>query len=169
MATEALKEPKASKKPSKFLKMLLLAVLVIGISIAGTFLLLKQFGASMFGGSQAAAPAAVQPPPVPKPIFLKLDAFTVTLNDPRSNRILYAEISVRVNDEESSHELQTYMPVVRSRLLAEFAKYDSATLQTPEGRAQLTQNLINALKAPYDPRLKAPSVSSVLFTAFVVQ
>lgn len=169
MASVAPKPPEASKKPSKFLKMLLLAILVIGIGIGGTFLLLKQFGATMLTGTQTTARAAAQPPPVPKPIFLKLDPFTVTLADPRTNRILYAEISVRLDDEVSRSELQTYMPVVRSRLLAEFAKYDSATLQTPEGRAQLTQNLINALKTPYDPRLKTPIVSSVLFTAFVVQ
>ncbi|HWK59886.1 MAG TPA: flagellar basal body-associated FliL family protein [Eoetvoesiella sp.] len=158
----------APKKSSKFLKILLLAVLVIGISIAGTFILLKQFGGPLFASAQTAQ-VPEKPAPVPKPIFLPLEPFTVTLNEPQSSRILYTEISLRVLNDESSQQLQTYMPEVRSRVLAELAKFNSTALQTPEGRAQLTQNLINALQAPYDARLTAPSISSVLFTAFVIQ
>lgn len=158
-----------SKKSSKLIKILLLVILIIGISIASTFFLLKQFGASLVGDVQPALAAEQQEPVVPKPIFLPLDAFTVTLNEPRSNRILYAEISLRVLNDASRQQLQTYMPEVRSRVLAELARYDAASLQSTEGRSQLTHNLLAALKLPYDTQLTAPAISSVLFTAFVVQ
>lgn len=158
-----------SKKPSKLVKTLLFIVLIVGISLASTFFLLKQFGASFFGGVQPAVAAQPQEPIVAKPIFLPLDAFTVTLNEPRSSRILYAEISLRVLNDASRQQLQSYMPEVRSRVLAELARYDAASLQSTEGRSQLTHNLLAALRIPYDTQLNAPAISSVLFTAFVVQ
>lgn len=159
-----------SKKSLKLVKSLSLIVLVVGISIASTFFLLKQFGASLFGGAQQAVAAEKHDPPVAlKPIFLPLDAFTVTLNEPRSSRILYTEISLRVLNDDTRQQLLSYMPEVRSRVLAELARYDATSLQSTEGRSQLTQNLLAALRIPYDTQLTAPAISSVLFTAFVVQ
>lgn len=159
-----------SKQSSKLVKTVLLIVLIVGLSIASTFFLLKQFGPSLFGVAQPAmAVQQEKPPEVPKPIFLPLESFTVTLNEPRANRILYTEISLRVLDDSSRQQIQTYMPEVRSRVLAEIARHDSISLQSTEGRTQLTQNLLAALKVPYDSQLASPAISSVLFTAFVVQ
>jgi len=157
-----------AKNTSKLIKTILLIVLIIGISIASTFFLLKQFGPSLLGAQPALA-IEPQAPVVPKPIFLALEPFTVTLNEPRANRILYAEISLRVMDDTARQQLQSYMPEVRSRVLAEMARYDAISLQSTEGRSQLTHNVLAALKAPYDSQLAAPAISSVLFTAFVVQ
>jgi len=159
----------SSKNTLNFIKLLLLVLLIIVAAIGGTFFLLKQYGGMLLGAApQATQPAPVEPPVVAKPIFVALEPFTVTVNE-GVTRVLYAEISVRVLDSASSDQIRTYMPEVRNRILSELTKQRGASVQTSEGRSQLAQDIAAALRLPYDPQLPAAKISSVLFTAFVVQ
>jgi len=107
-------------------------------------------------------------PVVAAPIFLALDPFTVTLRSERSSQILYAEITLRLNDSESNSALTQYMPEVRNRVLSELAQYTASELQTTEGRTALAERLKEILSAPLHPHYAA-GISNVLFTAFVIQ
>ena len=114
-------------------------------------------------------PPASLPAPLPGPIFVALEPFTVTLRNENITRILYVAITLRVADEDSRHLLGTYMPEVRNRVLLELSMQSPVAVQTPEGRTQLATNLAKVLEAPYVPQPRGPSISNVLFTAFVVQ
>jgi len=112
----------------------------------------------------------VTPTDIPAPVFLELQPFTATLHDAQGRRrVLYVAITLRVDDENARGLFMDYMPEVRDRVLRELAQQDPVVVQTPKGRTQLAEALINALEASYTPYLPAPRVHGVLFTAFVVQ
>ncbi|HEY9459754.1 MAG TPA: flagellar basal body-associated FliL family protein [Paralcaligenes sp.] len=113
--------------------------------------------------------AAKSPSSVPAPIFVELEPFTVTLDGESGSRILYAAITLRVEDDASRKLLASYMPEVRDRVLLLLSEQDAAVVQKPKIRQQLAQELIKALEAVYKPQPKQPKITSVLFTAFVVQ
>lgn len=158
-----------SKGLGKILLGLVLLVLVIGASIAGTFFFLQKSG--VMGSAMAEAPTEVQQPqvPLPAPIFAALEPFTVTLRDERTTRVLYLAITLRLVDENSRNMVTEYMPEVRDRVLRLLSVQNPAFIQTPDGREKLVHDLTDLLQRPYLPQPRGPEISSVLFTAFVVQ
>lgn len=147
------------------LKALLSLALVAVLSIGATL---------YFSGRLHFTEASAEPHPpaakaLPTPIFVPLEPFTVTLHDQNASGILYVAITLRVTDESSRHLLGVYMPEVRNRVLLELSTQSPTTVQTPDGRTRLATALAQVLRAPYPPEPEGPKISSVLFTAFVVQ
>lgn len=106
---------------------------------------------------------------VEKPIFTALDPFTVTLLDGGRSRILHVAITLRVDDEASVKLIKEYMPVVRDRALKVLSEQNPNYIQTPDGREQLVHSLQQVLNSSYDGHKNEARISSVLFTAFVIQ
>lgn len=164
---------KESSKMFKWILLLLLAVLLIVGAVVGTLYAMNNtsLGQVFAGNGQdgsAGAPTAPSEPPA-APIFLELEPFTVTLKGELRNSILYTGITLRVADEASRAQLQSYMPEVRDRVLRLLYTQDAERVQTPEGRTALAENLLQALRQPYAPQPVPPNISNVLFTSFVVQ
>lgn len=177
------------RKPSKvkrFLRAVLLILILVAASVGATLYYTWPAGSALFGflppqdTAEEPAPAeqavaekvAPEPPaaPLEKPLFLKLDPFTVTLNDGGNrSRIMHVAITLQITNEASGTLLYEYMPVVRDRVLKILSEQHPAHVQTPEGREQLVDSLTNALRASYDQSLTKPQISNVLFTAFVIQ
>jgi len=149
-------------------KVLLAVVLAALVAIASTAATLYFSGRLQpaGAGTEAAKPTAAA---LPTPIFVPLEPFTVTLRNQNSRGILYVAVTLRVADEVSRHLLGVYMPEVRNRVLLELSTQDPLTVQTPDGRTRLAADLARVLRAPYPPQPQGPKISSVLFTAFVVQ
>ena len=153
----------------KLLKLALLVIAIMAVTLGSTFYFLKTSGILNGGQPTEAAPVVEKPAPPAKPIFLKLDPFTVTLRDNNTTRILYVEITLRVDDDKSREYLSEYMPEVRNRVISELSKKTPAYLQTNEGREELAANIVKSLTEPYQPNPERPRLSNVLFTAFVIQ
>lgn len=151
----------------KTIKTSLMVLLVAAASIGGTLFYSSRSG--LFAAHAVEAPAKQPPAPIPGPIYVPLDPFTVTLQGNGDRRILYTAITLRVTTEESSKLLTSYMPEVRNRVLLTLSEQNPETVQTPEGRTALAKALIKTLEAPYVPQPSGPKISNVLFTAFVVQ
>src|SRR5690606_27455505 len=107
--------------------------------------------------------------PLAKPIFTPLEPFTVTLRTEHGTRILYMAITLRMADETSRRLIVEFMPEVRDRILRKLAEQNAEQIQTPEGRARLVSLLSSELEQPYHPEPQGPRLTSVLFTAFVIQ
>ncbi|TGV06794.1 flagellar protein FliL [Alcaligenaceae bacterium 429] len=167
---------------SRFLKNLLIVLLIIAASVGATlYYSWQQGGITFFAAPNANAteqatedeekpatkPAA--PAVAPKPIFTSLEPFTVTLNDGQRSRILYTALTLRVEDEETRLLLGEFMPVVRDRVLKTLSAQNPFHVQTPQGREELVNALTMVLNAPYEPSSVKPRIANVLFTAFVVQ
>ncbi|HLU18554.1 MAG TPA: flagellar basal body-associated FliL family protein [Pusillimonas sp.] len=108
-------------------------------------------------------------PAVGGPIYLALEPFTVTLQGERNSQIFYTELTLRLDETRSHTILVQYMPEVRNRVLAELAQHSASDLKSIQGRDALVERLKTILAAPYPPQMSVPSISSVLFTAFVIQ
>tara|TARA_R100001143_G_scaffold21141_1_gene22385 strand:- start:2923 stop:3384 length:462 start_codon:yes stop_codon:yes gene_type:complete len=152
----------------KLLKLSLLVVAITAVTLGSTFYYLSATG--VLGASEAQAQNTLETAPPIKPIFLPLEPFTVTLRDNDSlNRILYVEITLRTGDEASKLHLEEYMPEVRNRIITALSSYSPSFLQTNDGRATLAREIQASLQEPYEPDPTKAKLSSVLFTAFVIQ
>lgn len=153
----------------RLLKLTLLLVVIIGASIGGTVFFLSRQGALLAQivdfDAKAAAPAAE----ISEPIFAKLEPFTVTLDGEYRNHILYVAITLRLADRPSRKIIDGYMPEVRDRILKVLASQENTQIQTAKGREALVNALKASLQAPFAPQPSGPHITSVLFTAFVIQ
>ncbi|WP_322994698.1 flagellar basal body-associated FliL family protein [Castellaniella sp.] len=154
----------------RLLKFILLLIVIIGATVAGTMLFLNRTSASTPDvQATPAVEAPVAPPVIQAPIFAELEPFTVTLYGELRNRILYTAITLRLGDEASRKQIQDYMPEVRDRILKVLSAQQLAQIQTPQGRDALSSALKTDLSRSFAAQLPGPSVEDVLFTAFVVQ
>lgn len=153
----------------RFLNTILLVLILVAVCTGGALLYFGKIALPSTVQASDVDKEAAAPPKPPTPIFLALDPFTVTLSDPQLPQILYLEITVRIADQDARTYLLEYMPEVRNRILTELSRYSAARVQDTEGRLALADGLRKAISNPYPPRLAGPEVTSVLFTAFVVQ
>ncbi|KGD92943.1 flagellar basal body protein FliL [Achromobacter sp. RTa] len=124
-------------------------------------------------GPQAMPATFVAPPAgpiaVPSPIFVPLEPFTVTLQNPDTERIMHVGLTLRVNDEQTRTRLEKYMPEVRSRILMVLSSQSPIGVQTQQGKTDMVNAIKQAVNRPFSPLPDGQYVTDVLFTAFVVQ
>lgn len=124
-------------------------------------------------GPQATPTTFVAPPTaplaVPAPIFVPIEAFTVTLQNPETERIMHVGLTLRVSDEQTRTRLEKYMPEVRSRILMVLSSQSPTGVQTQQGKNDMVAAIKTAVNRPFSPLPDGQYVTDVLFTAFVVQ
>lgn len=147
----------------RFLNTILLVLILLVVGGGAAYYYLNNNGQIALPAQETAQPV------VAAPIFLTLEPFTVTLQGDRNSQILYTEITLRLEDTRSHTQLLQYMPEVRNRVLGELAQHSASNLQTNGGRGEMAHNLKTVLTAPYHLQMASPAISSVLFTAFVIQ
>ena len=177
--------PRRKRKPSKlkrFFQILLLVLVIVAASVGATLYYTWPAGASLLSllpkpEAAIAEVVAVEeivseqptPPPV-KPIFVRLEPFTVTISEGNNRtRVLHVAITLSVANNRSSSLLGEYMPMVRDRVLKILSEQHPHYIQTPEGREQLVASLNHSLSQSYDVQSVGPDITHVLFTAFVIQ
>ena len=114
------------------------------------------------------APSAA-PIAVPAPIFVPIEAFTVTLQNADTERIMHVGLTLRVSDEQTRTRLEKYMPEVRSRILMVLSSQSPTAVQTQQGKNDMVTAIKQAVNRPFSPLPDGQYVTDVLFTAFVVQ
>lgn len=106
----------------------------------------------------------------PAPIFLPLDAFTVTLRNDDMERLLHVAVTLKMGNERSRVRLHQYLPELRSRFLLILTEQSPDDVQTQAGKQRLAQQLRDAANEPFDNSVTGgQQVADILFTAFVVQ
>ncbi|CAB3744606.1 flagellar basal body-associated protein FliL [Achromobacter denitrificans] len=130
--------------------------------------------AGQAGQGPQATPATFVTPPagpiaVPAPIFVPLEPFTVTLQNPDTERIMHVGLTLRVSDEQTRTRLEKYMPEVRSRILMVLSSQSPIGVQTQQGKTDMANAIKQAVNRPFSPLPDGQYVTDVLFTAFVVQ
>ena len=124
-------------------------------------------------GPQATPTTFVAPPAnpvaVPAPIFVPIEPFTVTLQNPDTERIMHVGLTLRVSDEQTRTRLEKYMPEVRSRILMVLSSQSPTGVQTQQGKTDMANAIKQAVNRPFSPLPDGQYVTDVLYTAFVVQ
>jgi flagellar FliL protein len=116
------------------------------------------------GASQAEAPAKKGHGAEPGTIT-DLDPFIVNLADTPEIRYLKLNVKLELDRAEAAEEVKTRTPQIRDSVLVLLTSKDSATIRTPQGKAQLRDEITQRING----LLPKPGVRSAYFTEFVIQ
>lgn len=142
------------------------------IIIAGVLLLGGGGGAAWFFTHQKAdhkTEAVKHEEPAKAPVFLTLDTFTVNLQPDPDEKFLQVDISLQVASAETAEAIKVHMPAVKNRLLMLLTSKSASEISTPEGKQELSKEIVTEVKRPFMPDGKPQEVLDVFFTSFVVQ
>lgn len=152
-----------TSRKTPWLLILLLALVVVAGSCAGTYFYISQY---------ASEPQKIEPveqkPQAPR--LVTIAPMTVNLVNERDEpSLLYVGFALEVADDATQTLLQRYMPQVRSQLLTLLSGQNTTQVITPQGKAALAARILETLKQPLAPQQPEPSVLRVLYTDFIVQ
>ena len=161
-ASQAGKGKDAAKEGKKKSPIILILLVVIVLLAAGGG------GAAFYFYKQAQHPAA---PVIPPPVFFALDPFTVNLasDDSDDSHYLHIGLTLKLPDPEAEHQLTTYLPEIRSRIILLLSSHKAADLATTEGKNSLAKDLRATIDQPFARDGKSVKIDSVLLTDFVIQ
>ncbi|MGI4856686.1 MAG: flagellar basal body-associated protein FliL [Janthinobacterium lividum] len=160
-AKGAGKAEKAEGKKSPLLLILLVVIIV----------LLLGGGGAAFYFFKSASHAASAPAKAVPPVFFPLDAFTVNLaaDDGGDTHYLHLGLTLKVEDEEATKNLTTYLPEIRSRILLLLSSKHAEDLSTVAGKNKLSDEIMKTVEQPFVKDGSHAKVNGVLFTDFVIQ
>ena len=165
-AKKASKEDDATgeAKPKKKLTLIIAIVALLLVGALGG-------GAAWYflGNKPAGGEAEVKPEPPKPPVFSALDPFVVNLQPEMGEQYLQVAMTLQVAEQLQADQIKLYMPMIRSRLLVLLSSKQASALMSPDGKAKLAEEIIATLNEPFAPSGPPLGVSSVFFTAFVIQ
>ena len=151
-------------------------VVVVGGNIALTVFLLgdRDSGAAVVAEGEAAEPGEgaaedAGPTVIEEPIYVRIDAFTVTFDEPNSARFLQIEAYVVVDEDEDERLIERHMPALRSALVMLFASQTSEGLSSASGKERLRSDALEVVRETFRSRVGQALAEDFLFTKFVMQ
>ncbi len=164
MAKGPEKETEEGGGGKKKLIIIIVAVLVILIGGgAGAYFFFMSGGDEKISPEEEKAMAAELANQVGP--MVNIDSFIVNILDDEESRYLKAAITVEVDSEETSMELNSRMPQVKDAILLLIGNKTFNELSDLQGKIQLRAELINRLNSI----LTKGKVKRIYFTDFVVQ
>jgi flagellar FliL protein len=179
-AEEKLAVPVASGVPLKLVIMIVVGTLVLGLG--GAFVLFRMTGSHTgTEGSKAEAAAHGDGPAVAEGsdkaaghaaghaaapgIIADMEPFIVNLADAPEIRYLKLTVKLDLDRAAAVEEVKQRTPQIRDSILVLLTSKDSATIRTPQGKAQLRDEITQRVNG----LLPKPAVRSAYFTEFVIQ
>lgn len=157
-AAAANAEAPASSKKMQYLVIALALIIVLGGAAVWYFLIYAK---------PAVEETSVRP--VPPPVFMPLDTFTVNLQTDGGDQFLQVALTLQVADQAQIDQFKLYMPEVRNRLLLLLSSKRADAILTVEGKRALAEEIVTSLQKPFAPQGQAQAISRVFFTSFVIQ
>ena len=154
-------------KKGKFKTILLLViilVLAIGLSVAGTLWFLTRGGE----GNPAAPAAAEEEAFVPASYLVMERPLVTTVRHPGRQRYIQVYLAFESEQADARAAAEKHRPLVRNRLISELGQQEFMVLQTPEGRQGLPDQLLAAVNETLAAEGE-PTLDRVLLRNFVVQ
>lgn len=143
------------------------ALLLVVVSIAGTFLLLKHTGTgqSLFQTEPAQAPSVSK-----KPLFKPLDKFVISIDGENTRHYLMLEMTLVTHTQSQMDSYDEYMPIIRNSLVQYFSQLNEAQLGEELHHVEHLQvTLQERLKSTLQNYGFQAALDEVLITKFVVQ
>ena len=154
-------------KVKKILLIVLGLLLVVGLSVAGTWFFLGQ-GVGKSDSAENAENATEQDKQAA--IYEELDpAFVVNFTQNGRPRYMQVSVALMVRDQAALDALKVHMPVLRNNLVMLFSSQDFSSLMTPIGKELLRQQATSSVQALAQKETGKLVVERVLFTNFVLQ
>ena len=98
-------------------------------------------------------------------ILYPLDGFTVNLKSDSGRRYLKATISLELNGEELSIELDNKSPVVRDRIIRILSSKTLEEISSKKGKAKVSSQIMDTLNS----MIADGEIRGIYFTEFVIQ
>ena len=98
-------------------------------------------------------------------ILYPLDGFTVNLKSDSGSRYLKATISLELNGEELSIELDKKSPVIRDRIIRILTSKTLEEISSKKGKKKVSDQIMDTLNA----MIVDGQVKGIYFTEFVIQ
>jgi flagellar FliL protein len=155
---EAAAVPKSSPKKLIILIAIGVLVLVAGAGAAWYF---------MHGDSTAIAKKEAKP--AEPPVYVPLEKFVVNLQPEDGEQYLQIQFTLQVPTLEQVEVIKANMPKIQSRVLLLLSAKRASELSTPEGKRQLSSELIASINEPLAAKGDPQQVSDVLYTSFIIQ
>lgn len=169
-------EEESGGKSAGKLKMMIMIIvgvlLIAGLSIFGTWFMLKDKIADPEAPDVAEIPMEepVMTVEQGEAIYHAMQpAFIVNYNAGGKSRFLQVEISVLTRDPASVEILILHNPLIRNNLLDVFAMQDIMVLASAEGKQKLAEDLTKAIQDILIMEMGRPGIESVLFRSFIMQ
>jgi flagellar protein FliL len=124
------------------------------------------------GGDHEEAPARSSKKKEAKagpPIYVTIEPFTVNLQPENGEQYLQVAFTLQVAGLEDVDVIKNNMAKVRSRVLLLLSSKRASEINTPEGKQQLSQEILEQIKEPFERRGPEQEVTEVLFTSFIIQ
>lgn len=177
------------KKSKKLLIIVIVAILVLIIvaGIAVAMLLMKEDdthsnnNAAHTQETQHSTPQTQEKNTTPKPrdssenidsrklsqigVLYPLDTFTVNLKSDSGRRYLKATISLELNGQELSIELDKKAAVIRDRIIRILTSKTLEEISSQKGKQKITEQIMDTLNS----MIADGSIKGIYFTEFVIQ
>jgi flagellar FliL protein len=98
-------------------------------------------------------------------ILYPLDTFTVNLKSDSGRRFLKTTISLELEGEELSMELDAKAPVLRDRIIRILTSKTLEEVSSKKGKAKLSQQIVDTLNS----MITDGQIKGIYFTEFVIQ
>jgi len=185
MAKEENKEEEESapkeKKSSKMLMIIIIVVLVLLIIIGGVvaFLLMGDDEAPVNNAPQVQQTSKSKSNMSNKSnvqfnnsrnlndigVLYPLDTFTVNLKSDAGRRYLKVTMSLELEGEELSQELDAKSPVLRDRIIRILTSKTLEEISSKKGKQKVTQQIMDTLNS----MISDGKIKGIYFTEFVIQ
>lgn len=187
MAQEPAKAEAAVAAPKSKKKLIVILAIVLALAVVGGgaafFLMQKKEDAhakakpakegeaaeAEEGEHEEEAEAEGHADPKTALTYVQFETFTVNLLPDPDDKFLQLDLTVEVKGAELAEKFKTQMPVLRNRVLLLLTSKKASDISTPEGKTQLSEELLAELKKPLTASGKPLKVTQVLFTSFVIQ
>lgn len=180
MAEEENTEETQEAKPKNTLMIVIIAVLAL-IIVAGGVIAVLLMGGDDQEDQQQMAPQAKQKSSSSRSrdtssmpdsrklkdigILYPLDTFTVNLKSDSGRRYLKATISLELNGEELSIELDNKSPVIRDRIIRILSSKTLEEISSKKGKQKVSEQIIDVMNS----MIVDGNVKGIYFTEFVIQ
>lgn len=151
--------PKSS--PKKLIILIAAAVLVLIAGAAAAWYFVQ--------GDAGATTAAKDTKPAEPPVYVPLEKFVVNLQPEDGEQYLQIQFTLQVPTLEQVDLIKANMPKIQSRVLLLLSAKRASELNTPEGKRQLSSEIIASVNEPFVDKGERQQVSDVLYTSFIIQ
>lgn len=103
------------------------------------------------------------------PVYVPMEKFVVNLQPENGEQYLQIQFTLQVPTPEQVELIKANMPKVQSRVLLLLSAKRASELTTPEGKQQLSKELIASINEPFVEKGEPQKVSDVLYTNFIIQ
>lgn len=145
--------------------LVIIVILAIGLSVAGTLWFL---GGSLPGMGSGSEEANAEPAFVASTYTELEKALVTTLQAQGRQRYAQVHLSFEAKDPQALEAVEVHMPLIRSELTKVLSNTGFTDLQRPEGRQTLAQQMLKKVNQVLEQE-QAPPIERVLFRNFVVQ